>query len=48
MLKTPNPRIKNLYNHICDLHSGNCIVLNELTNNLSNENITHLHILDVY
>lgn len=46
MLKYSNPRIKELYNHKCELHSGNCIVLDKLTKNLSNKNITHLHILD--
>lgn len=46
MLKNPNPRIKNLYNNKCSLHSDKCVILDELTKNLYATNIIHMHLID--
>lgn len=45
MLKKANLRVKNLYNHKCELHNCSCSILNKITNNIT-INKNSLHILD--
>lgn len=43
MLKKANLRVKNLYNHKCELHNCNCSILNQITNNITmNKNAVHI------
>jgi len=46
MLKKPNPRIKNLYNHKCRLHNCNCLIQNEITEKINYTKKKYIHILD--
>ena len=46
MLNKPNPRIKNLYSGVCDLHSEDCVILEELEEYILDDKIKHIHILN--